>query len=623
MCGIVGILNFFDTHQESLQVLEKMAQTVRHRGPDQSGTYSDAHIFLGHQRLSIIDLSEAGRQPMANEDETIWIVFNGEIYNFEELRPDLVARGHRFRSHTDTEVVLHLYETEDIACLQKLRGMFALAIWDSRKQRLLLARDRIGKKPLVYFLDAQGLLFASEQKALLRHPRVSKDIDLEAIDEYLVYQYIPAPHTIFKGIQKLLPAHYLLYEKGRVEVAPYWQLRFDSKLEGVSENELTRQLLHHLDEATRVRLKSDVPLGAFLSGGVDSSAVVATMAKNLQRPVKTFSIGFEESDYNELSYARQVASLFQTDHHEFVIKPDAVEILPKLVWHYDEPYSDPSALPTYYLSSLTRNHATVALNGDGGDEAFAGYEKYLAIKLYRTLNRLPRSLRQALQALGEFLPESPDRRTRARKLKRFLKISTGDLKSDYLRIMTLFDPGERSLLYAEPFQRRLNLRRSESFLTQLIVDSWHLDWVDCISRTDIHSYLPNDLLVKVDIASMSQSLELRSPFLDFAASVPARYKVSGNETKYLLKRSLAKILPAEILSRPKMGFGVPLSHWFRGALKNFAYQVLLSERSTRRGYFRPDYVKSLLDEHANGKKDHAYQLWSLLVLEVWHQVCFD
>jgi asparagine synthase (glutamine-hydrolysing) len=352
------------------------------------------------------------------------------------------------------------------------------------------------------------------------------------------------------------------------------------------------------------------------------------MARNLRKPVKTFSIGFEESDYNELSYARRVARLFQTDHHEFVVKPDAVEILPKLVWYYDEPYSDSSALPTYYLASLTRNYATVALNGDGGDEAFAGYEKYLAMKLYRTFNRLPRSLRQALRTVGEFFPESPDRRTLARKLKRFLRISTGDLKSDYLKIMTLFDPGERSLLYSEPFQCRLNLDRSESFLTQLIADSSHLDWVDCISCTDIHSYLPNDLLVKVDIASMSQGLELRSPFLDskfleFAASVPARYKVSGAKTKYLLKRSLATILPADILARPKMGFGVPLSHWFRGPLKDFAYQVLLSERSTKRGYFRLDYVKSLLDEHASGKKDHAYRLWSLLVLEVWHQVCFD
>jgi asparagine synthase (glutamine-hydrolysing) len=564
---------------------------------------------------------------MANEDGTVWIVFNGEIYNFEELRLDLEAQGHRFRSHTDTEVVLHLYESEDTACLQKLRGMFAFAIWDIRKQRLFLARDRIGKKPLVYFQDSQGLLFASEQKALLQHPRVSREIDPEAINEYLVYQYIPAPRTIFKGMRKLLPAHYLLCAKGKLESVPYWQLRFDCKLE-FAEQELTTQLLHHLDEATRIRLKSDVPLGAFLSGGIDSSAVVAAMVRHLRQPVKTFSIGFEEGDYSELSYARQVARLFQTDHHEFIVKPDAVEILPKLVWHYDEPYSDSSALPTYYLSNVARGHVTVALSGDGGDEAFAGYEKYLALKFHRILNRLPQSLRMALQSAGKCLPENPDRRALGRKLKRFLTISTGEWKTDYLKIMTLFDQDERRLLYTRPFQSRLNLAGGESFLTELIEEAAHLGWLDCIAHSDIHSYLPNDLLVKTDIASMAQSLEVRSPFLDakfleFAAAVPGCYKVSGIETKYLLKRSLAKTLPSEILSRPKMGFGVPLNHWFRGALKDFAYEILLSERSTRRGYFRTDYVKSLLDEHVSGKKDCANRLWNLLVLELWHQVHFD
>lgn len=629
MCGIFGEFRFSGKGLEDPQVYREMGEALRHRGPDQSGLFQDAHITLGHRRLSIIDLSEAGRQPMPNEDESLWIVFNGEIYNFQELRPELEKSGHRFRSQTDSEVILHLYERDGVACLEKLRGMFALAIWDSRGKNLLLARDRLGKKPLFYYRDALRLVFASEIKALLRHPAVGRDIDPRAIDEYLAYQYIPAPRSIFHGIRKLLPAHYLLLRGSQAEEQRYWNLDFARKPGETSEQALGEQVLRHLDEATRIRLRSDVPLGAFLSGGVDSSAVVAMMARHMSAPVKTFSIGFEESDYDELKYARLVAKRFGTEHCEFVVKPEATEVLPKLVWHYDEPYADSSALPTYYLSKMTREHVTVALNGDGGDEAFAGYEKYLAMKLFARLNALPAGVRRALQRLGSILPEQPARRNLLRKLKRFLKSGTGGLKAQYVSLMTLFSPADKEFLYSQDFQAGLReTPPAEAFLQDLLDRTSQLHWIDRLSSTDILSYLPNDLLVKVDIASMAHALELRSPFLDhkfieFAASLPPQLKVSGLTTKYLLKRALKGILPDEILYRKKMGFGVPLNHWFRGSLKDFAAETLLSSRSLGRRYFQSGFVRQLLNEHSVGKKDHAYKIWNLLILEIWHQTYID
>ncbi len=629
MCGIFGELRFNGKRWEDARTCQRMGDALRHRGPDQSGLFQDSHITLGHRRLSVIDLSEAGRQPMSNEDESIWIVFNGEIYNFQDLRPQLEQNGHRFRSQTDSEVILHLYERDGISCLDKLRGMFALAIWDGRRKSLLLARDRLGKKPLFYYHDASRLVFASEMKALLEHPAVSREIDPEAVDEYLAYQYVPAPRCIFRNIKKLLPAHYLWLQGSQLEEHPYWSLDFATKLKDTNEEALGGQLVRLLDEATRIRLRSDVPLGAFLSGGVDSSAIVAMMARHTSAPVKTFSIGFEESDYNELKYARMVAKRFGTEHSEFVVKPEATEVLPLLVWHYDEPYSDSSALPTYYLSKLTQAHVTVALNGDGGDEAFAGYEKYRAMKLFTRLNSLPHSIRHALQRFGAILPEQPARRNLLRKLKRFLHTSTGNVRDEYVSLMTLFSAAEKRLLYTREFAERLReAPPAEHFLITLLDRSSQLNWVDRISSTDILSYLPNDLLVKVDRASMAHALELRSPFLDhkvmeFAASLPPKMKVSGLTTKYLLKHALSGVLPKEILHRKKMGFGVPLNHWFRSSLKEFATATLLSQSSLARNYFQRGYVQHLVSEHIERRKDNAYKIWNLLILEIWHQTYMD
>jgi asparagine synthase (glutamine-hydrolysing) len=629
MCGIFGSFNLDRNSTLDSRIAQQMGEHLNHRGPDQEGLYQDHSICLGHRRLSIIDLSEAGRQPMPNEDKTLWIVFNGEIYNYQELRPELEKHGHRFRSNTDTEVILHLFESEGEACVNKLRGMFAFAIWNSRDEILFIARDRLGKKPLYYYFDSRVFAFASEMKALLLHPRVAKEIDLQAVDEYLSYQYVPAPRSIFRDIRKLPPAHTLVCKRHDLRLEKYWEPDFTRKISFQSEKELETGVINQLEECTRIRLKSDVPLGAFLSGGVDSSAVVALMARNMNTPVKTFSIGFEEEDYSELKYARRVAGLFQTDHHEFVVKPDTVEILPKLVWHYDEPFSDSSALPAYYLSQMTREHVTVALNGDGGDEAFAGYEKYLAMRFFSYLNQLPERGRRLLQRLGNSLPEQAEKRNLLRKFKRFLKTSTGNFTTDYLGLMTLFDDRSKKVLYTPEFAHHLEVNPpADRFLISLLEQGSSLHWIDRISRTDYESYLPNDLLAKVDIASMAHSLELRSPFLDhkfveFSASLPPQLKLNGTKTKDLLKRALGKILPEDILNRKKMGFGVPLNHWFRGPLQKFARETLLSKSSLKRHYFEAEQVGQLLSEHAAGRKDHAYKLWNLLVLEIWHQVFVD
>ena len=629
MCGIFGSFNLDRNSPLDSRIAQQMGEHLNHRGPDQEGLYQDHSICLGHRRLSIIDLSEAGRQPMPNEDKTLWIVFNGEIYNYQELRPELEKHGHRFRSNTDTEVILHLFESEGDACVNKLRGMFAFAIWNSRDEILFIARDRLGKKPLYYYFDSRVFAFASEMKALLLHSRVARELDLQAVDEYLSYQYVPAPRSIFRDIRKLPPAHTLVCKRNDLRLEKYWEPDFSRKISFQSNEELETGVLNQLEESTRIRLKSDVPLGAFLSGGVDSSAVVAMMARNMNTPVKTFSIGFEEEDYSELKYARRVASLFQTDHHEFVVKPDTVEILPKLVWHYDEPFSDSSALPTYYLSQMTRKHVTVALNGDGGDEAFAGYEKYLAMRFFSYLNQLPERGRRFLQRLGDSLPEQAEKRNLMRKFKRFLRTSTGNFTTDYLGLMTLFDDRSKKALYTPEFMHHLKGNPpADRFLISLLERGSSLHWIDRISRTDYESYLPNDLLAKVDIASMAHSLELRSPFLDhkfveFSASLPPMFKLNGTKTKDLLKRALRKILPNDILDRKKMGFGVPLNHWFRGPLQEFARETLLSNNSLKRNYFKPEQLGRLLSEHAAGRKDHAYKLWNLLVLEIWHQVFVD
>jgi len=629
VCGICGTIYHTVDRKVDRALIKKMSSVLAHRGPDDEGVYIKDNVGLAHRRLSIIDLTPAGHQPMSNEDGSIWIVFNGEIYNYLDLRKQLQDKGHIFASHTDTETIIHLYEDRGVECVYDLRGMFAFAIWDENKHRLLLARDRAGKKPLVYTHNKEGLLFASEIKSLLIDPSVKKEVDYCALHHYLTYQYIPSPLTSFAGIKKLPPAHILIYERGNLVVKRYWRLSYQNKLQLPSVKDYGERFLEIFQEAVGIRLRSDVPLGAFLSGGIDSSLVVAMMSKQMDQPVKTFSIGFEEEDYDELAFARITAKKYKTDHHEFIVKPDAIEVLPKLIWHYNEPFADSSAIPTYYVSKITREYVTVALNGDGGDESFAGYERYLADKLADYYRFVPRFLREGIirKAL-DFLPLGTNRRSFLRKLKRFVRGISEDPERRYVRWICFFDNEMKDDLYTPSFKEHIKDIDSVDLTVDWYKKADGKAFIDKTLFVDVMSYLPEDLLVKVDIASMAHSLEARSPFLDhkvmeFAASLPSDLKLRGIETKYLLKHTLSEILSEEILRRKKMGFGVPLDVWFRKDLKEMTYDVLLDKRCTERGYFKRESIQRLLDEHVLGHYDHSYRMWALLFLELWHKMFID
>jgi asparagine synthase (glutamine-hydrolysing) len=632
MCGISGKLQFDSTQPVDACLIRRMNRVLRHRGPDDEGVYVDGNIGLGQARLAIIDLSPLGNQPMPNEDKTIWITYNGEIYNFLELRPGLERKGHRFSSNTDTEVIVHLYEEYGVECVKHLRGMFAFAIWDSNRQRLFLARDRLGQKPLVYTIVDNSLIFASEIKAVLQDPGVRRQTDLQAIHYYLTYGHVPSPMTSFDGIKKLAPAHILVWEKGNLQIERYWDLRYVPKTT-LSEADCQERILELLREATKIRLISDVPLGAFLSGGIDSSSVVAMMTQVASEPVRTYSIGFEEEDFDELHYARLIADKFGTDHHEFLVKPDALTVLPKLVWHYNEPYADASAVPTYYVSKITREHVTVALNGDGGDESFAGYPRYLKRRnvdlIADSLGMLPGGMRRAIQdILTRFDSEWVSRNLILRRLQWMLDAADTAPERRYGRFMTKFHTEIQQQLYTADFRQAVAGIDPAELLATLYRRADAPDYVDKTLYVDVMAYLPDDLLVKVDIASMAVSLEARSPYLDhylveFAASLPSTYKLRGSTTKYLLKKSLEKVLPAEVLYRTKMGFGVPISRWLRHELKDYARDVLLEKVAVQRGYFDPAYVRALLDDHVSGRADHSTRIWTLLNLELWHRMFVD
>jgi asparagine synthase (glutamine-hydrolysing) len=566
---------------------------------------------------------------MSNEDGSIWIVFNGEIYNFLDLREELIKKGHCFTSKTDTETIIHLYEEKGVECVHDLRGMFAFAIWDENKKRLLIARDRVGKKPLVYYHNDEGLLFASEIKSLLMDPSIKKDVDYNALHHFLTYQYTPSPLTSFAGINKLPPAHILIYERGNIVLKRYWNLSYQKKLQLPSLKDYGEKFRDVFQEAVRIRLRSDVPLGAFLSGGIDSSLVVAVMSGLMNQPVKTFSIGFEEESYDETKYARIIAEKYKTDHHEFVVKPDAIDVLPKLVWHYNEPFADSSAIPTYYVSKMTRDYVTVTLNGDGGDESFAGYERYLADKLADYYRFVPNFLRERVIGKAiDLLPYSTNRRSFVRRLKRFVKGISEIPERRYVRWICFFDNEMKNELYTSSFKELTKGIDSVDLTVNWYKKADAEKFIDKTLFVDVMSYLPEDLLVKVDIASMANSLEARSPFLDhklmeFAASLPADLKLRGMETKYLLKHTLSDIVPKEILHRKKMGFGVPIDVWFRNDLKEMAYDLLLGKRCVERGYFKKESVQRLLDEHVSEQYDHSYRIWALLFMELWHKMFID
>jgi len=631
MCGIAGIVRASSSGSDTSideSVLARMCEAIRHRGPDDDGQYVNGRVGLAMRRLAIIDI-KGGQQPIHNANQTAWIVFNGEIYNYRELRARLEKLGHRFYTDSDTEAIIHAYDEYGAECPKHLRGMFAFAIWDERKEQLFLARDRVGKKPLLYALVNGGMIFGSEFGALLQHPEVSRDVQPEAIHYYLSFMCVPAPLTAYRAIRKLEPGHTLTFDRhGEVKIERYWHLDFSRKVK-LDEREAGERALEVLGEAVRVRLISEVPLGAFLSGGVDSSAVVALMSRESSEPVKTFSIGFEEQDFSELHHARRVAEHVGADHHEFIVRLDALEVLPTLVEHYGEPYADSSAIPTYYVSRETRRHVTVALNGDGGDECFAGYERYAAMRLAETYRKLPRLMRRSLiEEAVELLPASELRRTRLRSLKRFVKAAGLPAIERYLRWVSVLDTQAKDELYTDEFRHRVAGHEASEFLAEWFTRANGAGIVDASLLADTMTYLPNDLLVKVDIASMAVSLEARSPFLDhhvieFAASLPEDLKLRGRTTKYLLKQVLKKLLPAENLKRAKMGFGVPIGHWFRGGMKDFLREVLLAERSLTRGYFKPEVVAHMVTEHTEGRRDYAHQLWTLLMLELWFRKFID
>jgi asparagine synthase (glutamine-hydrolysing) len=610
-----------------MALVERMCAAIRHRGPDDDGFYFDRQVGLGMRRLAIIDL-KSGKQPIHNQDGTAWVVFNGEIYNYLELREKLEKLGHTFYTNSDTEAIIHAYDQFGADCPKHLRGMFAFAIWDSRTQELFLARDRVGKKPLLFAKLNHQLVFASEFSALLLHPDISREFEPQALDYYLSFMCVPAPLTAYRAIRKLEPGHSLRWRKGEIHIQRYWQPDFSNKL-NISEQEAGDRAVEVIREAVRVRLMSEVPLGAFLSGGLDSSTVVALMSEESSAPVKTFSIGFEEQDFSELQHARRVAEHVGADHHEFVVRPDAMEVLPLLVEHYGEPYADSSAIPTYYVARETRKHVTVALNGDGGDESFAGYERYAAMRLAESYNRLPAMLRESvLEQAISVLPSSETRRSRLRDAKRFLKAASLPKVERYLRWVTVFGNENKRTLYSESFQHETDSAKSRGLLERWFSNANGGGIVDAALLTDMMTYLPNDLLVKVDIATMAVSLEARSPFLDhhvieFAASLPEKMKLRGLTTKYLLKRVLKRLLPPENLNRRKMGFGVPIGHWFRGTLQPFLRSTLLSEKALNRQIFKPEVVKELVESHSRSERDYSQQLWTLLMLELWFQRFID
>jgi asparagine synthase (glutamine-hydrolysing) len=623
MCGIAGIVRT-DEAPVDRDLLTRMNEAIRHRGPDEDGFYFQDGVGLAMRRLAIIDL-KTGQQPIHNHDRTRWLVFNGEIYNYREVRAQLEKLGHKFYTDSDTEVVVAAYDQYGTDSPKHLRGMFAFAIWDERDKSLFLARDRVGKKPLLYAHLPDQLVFASEFSALVLHPEVSRDVDLEAIHHYLSFMCVPAPLTAYRAIRKLEPAHWLLWRNGEIKTERYWQLDFSNKT-SLSEVEAGERLIDLLREAVRIRLMSEVPLGAFLSGGIDSSAVVALMAQESSERVKTFSIGFEEQDFSELHHARRVAEHVGAEHHEFIVRPDAMQILPTLVEHYGEPFADSSAIPSYYVSRETRRYVTVALNGDGGDECFAGYERYAAMNLARTYASIPG--KRLIGAATEALPAPRSRGNKIGKAQRFISAASLPPIERYLRWISSFDEAAKQKLYTDDFRAETASFRTVSFLEPWFARVNGSGIIDAALLSDTMTYLPNDLLVKMDIASMSVSLEARSPFLDhhlmeFAASLPEKMKLRRMTTKYLLKKVLKELVPGENLTRRKMGFGVPIGYWFRGSMRAFLRETLLSEKSLGRGFFKPERIRAMVGEHIDNRVDHSHRLWSLMMLELWFQRFID
>ena len=622
MCGIAGIADVTGA-PVSERLLRAMTDAQAHRGPDGEGFVVRGAAGLGHRRLAIIDLN-TGDQPMATEDGRVWIVFNGEIYNYRELRRELETAGARFRTASDTEVILRAWEADGPACVGRLRGMFTFAILDDRRRQLFLARDHTGIKPLVYAWDGRRLVFASEIKGVLADPSVDRALDLEALGQYLTLHYVPAPRTAFRAVRKLPPASTLTLslDGGEPVVHRYWRLRMEPEL-GVSETEWIERVRAGLDDAVRSQMVSDVPIGAFLSGGLDSSTVATLMARASSAPVRTFSIGFDEADFDELRYARQVAQRYGTDHYEMVVKPDAVEVLPRLVAQFDEPFADASAIPTYYVAKITREHVTVALSGDGGDEGFAGYRRYaqaeaLSARMDHGLGALTRPLLRAASALVP--PDVPG--------QAYAGLLGAPAIDRYFRLVSYQRRDTLARLLDGDLRAAAGGAADPAAFRALAAESGSADHVTQLQYVDVHTYLPDDILAKVDRTSMLVSLESRVPLLDhrlleLLGRMPRALKLRDGAGKWALKRAMADLLPAEILSRRKMGFGVPLAAWFRGELREMLRDVVLSPRAAQRGWLRAAEVRRIVDLHERGGRDCSARLWALLWLELWARQWVD
>lgn len=626
MCGICGIVSRNHSPIDE-NWLGAMNATMKHRGPDDGGHYLDGHAGIAMRRLSIIDLA-TGDQPMANEDGSIWIVFNGEIYNYREVRRRLEQKGHRFRTKSDTEAIVHAYEEYGDECVQQLNGMFAFAIWDTRRQRLLLVRDRLGIKPMYYHLSAGYFIFGSELKALVAHPQTPRAIDLVALDHFLTLEYIPGPRTIFKDVYKLPAGHRLVVEDGHCRVEQYW----DVALRPIRDDESTcvEALAELIDDAVKIRLVADVPLGAFLSGGIDSSTVVAFMSEASNTPVRTFSIGFGDPTYNELPYARMVARTFATQHHEEFLEPDITNLVLELVGHFDEPFGDFSIFPTYLVSQVARNFVKVVLSGDGGDELFAGYDTYVAQRMAgRYYDWLPGVVgRDMLPSLMKRVPPQPAKKGTINKVKRFIEGAALPPSLQHTRWMMFMHDSDKAQLYRPALRAGVNGDTPAALIERYLRQARPMDPLAQQQYVDVKTYLVDDILTKVDRMSMAVSLEARLPLLDhriveFALNLPPQMKLKGDTTKAILRRVMAGRLPPAVLAKPKEGFSIPLKHWLRGELRPLMHDLLSAETVRRRGYFAPECVSRWVSEHLARKANHSHRLWALMVFELWHQKLGD
>lgn len=616
MCGITGLVYFDNLRKIEHSVIRNMTDSIIHRGPDDEGIYSRNNVGLGFRRLSIIDLN-TGHQPLANEDESMWIIFNGEIYNYLEQKEILKKKGYKFKTATDTEVILHLYEEYGVNCLKYLRGMYAFAIWDNSKQQLFCARDRFGIKPFYYYTDNEKFVFGSEIKAISAAVNIDNTISPEGLDSYLAFGYITSDLSIYSKIKKLQPGHYLLLsinKKPIIEIVQYWEIIFEPDF-SKSESNWIEEIQACLNETVKLHMISDVPLGAFLSGGIDSSSVVAIMARNSKLPIKTFSIGFKEKKFNELEYARELANKYGCEHHEQIIEPESISLLPKLVGAYDEPFADPSALPTYYVSKLAREFVTVALSGDGGDELFAGYNHY---QYLNRIHNIPFNFNSPMLdkyfwgSINKILPKN------FKGSEASYYLTHKGFEGAYLTILKK-NERRKMILKHSPINYRI---ASEDYKEELIRKGKLKDYISSLQLLDLQTYMVDSILTKVDRASMMNSLEVRVPLLDHVFAelsfrIPSKLKLHNNEQKYILKKAMSIYLPQSILNHPKQGFGVPLSAWFKDDLTEYVNDTLLSANPKLSTYLDKNIVRKIVIDSRSKKRDLSNHIWLFLILEEW------